>query len=104
MDVLRVRSMADCGLYPAGPLVVPVAPCAIALGLHARGSRRKAQVDRAAGIGAKQPAASLAIAREHVLARMAEAVAMADCEHRVARRHLLHELRRGRAGAAVMGP
>src|SRR2546425_10551307 len=99
MDVLRVRSMADCGLYPAGPLVVPVAPCAIALGLPARGSRRKAQLDRAAGIGAKQPAAGLAIARQHVLARMAEAVAIADREHRIARPPLLHELRRRPAGA-----
>src|SRR2546427_4879375 len=34
---------------------------------------------------------------------MAEAVAMADREHRMARRHLLHELRRRRGGAAVMG-
>ena len=33
---------------------------------------------------------------------MAEAVAMADGEHRMARRHLLHELRHRRAAAAVM--
>src|SRR5882762_10016659 len=94
-------SKAEGGLY-SGSGLVPVAPCAIALGVHANASPRKAQLDRSAGIGAKQLAPGLAIAREHVLARVAEAVAVADGEQRMARRHLLHELRRRRGSAAVV--
>src|SRR5205807_558818 len=78
-------------------------PISNALGVHAQVPRRKAQLDRSTGVGAKELAAGLAVAREHLLARMAEAVAVADGEHREARRHPLHELRRRRGGAAVMG-
>ena len=56
------------------------------LGLYARALGAEAYRDRAVEIGAHDPRSGGAVALEHLAARMAEAVAIADGEHRLARR------------------
>src|SRR5262249_14375197 len=83
--------------------VVPIATRALALRLDAQSSGREAHFDRARRVGAKHCAAHFPVALDNVLARMAEAIAVADREHRVARRDLLDELGTRGRGAAVVG-
>src|SRR5262249_26483130 len=60
--------------------VVPIATRSLALRFDAQPARREAHLDRARRVGAKHRAAGVAVALEYVLARMAEAVAIADRE------------------------
>src|SRR6267142_4322428 len=86
----------------SGSRVVPIATRPLALLPDLRCLGRESDFDSAARIGAEHGAPRIPIAPEHVLARMAEAVAITHREYRVSRRNLLDEFRARRGRAAMV--